>query len=483
MAAQAPTVPGSAVPLCVDLDGTLIRTDLLWESLVRLLKRNPLWLVVLPFWWWRGRAVLKRQIAARVEVDPATLPYHAAFLDFLRAQKAAGRVLVLATASDAELARRVAEHVGIFDDVLASDGATNLRGAAKLAKLTGRFGVRGFDYAGNSAVDLAVWRQAREAIVVNALASLARRAARLTQVNDRFCHANSTVVEVLRAMRPYQWVKNLIIFVPLLTSHQLANLPLVFKALWAFAAFCLCASAVYVLNDLLDLEADRRHPAKRRRPFAAGDLPLPVGLGLVPLLLALGLGLAAALSPGFLGVVLLYLLLTTAYSCRLKQVALLDVFVLAGLYTLRLIAGHEATQVAYSAWLLMFSMFFFLSLALVKRFVEVASLRRQNQSATHGRGYLARDWELVASLGAGSGYLAVLVLALYVTSQEVRTLYRQPTLLLLVCPLLLYWISRVWLIAHRGEMHEDPVVFALKDRVSYLVGLLTLAVIWLATGH
>lgn len=483
MAAQAATAPDTAVPLCVDLDGTLIRTDLLWESLVRLLKRNPLWLVVLPFWWLRGRAGLKRQLAARVEVDPATLPYHAAFLDFLREQRRAGRPLWLATASDARLARRVADHVGLFDGVLASDGETNLRGAAKCAKLAGQFGERAFDYAGNSAVDLAVWRHARTAIVVNANASVARRAAGLAPVNDRFCGTQSQAAAVLRTIRPYQWVKNLIIFVPLLTSHQLTKLPLVVNAAWAFAAFSLCASAVYVLNDLLDLDADRHHPAKRRRPFAAGDLPLSVGLGMVPLLLAGGLGLSAGLSVSFLGVVLLYLVLTTAYSCRLKQVALLDVFVLAALYTLRLIAGHEATGVAYSTWLLMFSMFLFLSLALVKRFVEVASLRQQNQAVAPGRGYIGRDLDLVASLGTGSGYLAVLVLALYVTSQEVRTLYHHPTLLLLVCPLLLYWLSRVWMIAHRGEMHEDPVVFALKDRLSYLIGALTLAVLWLATGH
>lgn len=481
--ARAASAPATAVPLCVDLDGTLIRTDLLWESMARLLKRNPFWLLVLPFWWMKGRACLKRQIAARVAVDPAALPYHEPFLEFLRSLKRDGRPLVLATASDGALARQVAEHVGLFDEVVASDGQTNLRGAAKVCKLTEKFGKRGFDYAGNSAVDLAVWEQARAAIVVNASEELEARAGRLVQVSRTFCAAKAKFPEMLRAVRPHQWVKNLIIFVPLLTSHQLGNPPLMLGALWAFVSFSLCASAVYLLNDLLDLDADRRHPSKRFRPFASGDLSLSVGFMMVPLLLVFGLGLAAWLSASFLGVVLLYLLLTTAYSCQLKQVALLDVFILASLYTLRLIAGHEATGVRYSTWLLMFSMFIFLSLALVKRYVEVASLRQQNQVTTHGRGYFVKDLELIAWLGAGSGYLAVLVLALYVHSPEVRKLYQHPALLLLVCPLLLYWISRVWLIAHRGGMHGDPVVFALKDRASYLVGLLTLAVIWLATGR
>jgi len=293
----------------------------------------------------------------------------------------------------------------------------------------------------------------------------------------------STALALLRALRPHQWVKNLIVFVPLLTSHRLGETALLLNALWAFVAFSLCASGVYVLNDLMDLEADRSHATKRLRPLASGDLPLPAGLVLAPLLLAAGLGLAALLSLNFLGVLAVYFVLTTAYSCRLKQVALLDVFVLAAIYTLRLVAGHEATGVAYSTWLLMFSIFIFLSLALVKRFQEVQAWREASAANSAGRGYTANDRELIASLGIGSGCLAVLVLALYVNSQEVSKLYQHPMLLLLVCPLLLYWISRVWMIAHRGQMHEDPVVFALKDCVSYLVGALTLAVLWLATGR
>jgi 4-hydroxybenzoate polyprenyltransferase/phosphoserine phosphatase len=481
MSPVASAESSSPVPLCVDLDGTLIRTDLLWESLLILLKKNPLLAFAVPFWWAKGRAHLKAQIASRVRVDPSYLPYHEPLLDYLRTEKARGRRLLLVTASDAQLAQDVADHVGLFSEVLASNGQTNLRGKNKAAKLAEDFGERGYDYAGNSSVDLPVWRHAREALVVNAAASLATRAADCATVGKIFERRKPLWRSLVESLRPHQWVKNLIIFVPLVTSHQLAQWPRTLEAIWAFLAFSVCASAVYVLNDLSDLEADRHHSLKRLRPFAAGDLPLPFGFVLVPLLLAAGILIACVLPAGFSGVLAIYLALTTGYSWRLKQVPLVDVFCLAGLYTIRLIAGHEAASVEFSFWLLVFSMFLFLSLALVKRFVELHAARRQNLPEIHGRGYAAHDFELVAILGPVSGYLAALVLALYVNSPEVRLLYRHPTVLLGVCALLLYWISRVWLLAHRGQMHGDPVVFALKDPASYVVGALTFAVLWLAT--
>jgi 4-hydroxybenzoate polyprenyltransferase len=371
----------------------------------------------------------------------------------------------------------------LFDEVLASDGKNNLRAVAKLQALTARFGERGFDYAGDSFVDLPVWAGTREGIVVNAGAVLAERAAQRTKVGRAFPSQSSQLRGFFRALRPHQWVKNLIVFVPLLTSHQLTQVPLFTAAMWAFVAFCLCASAAYVLNDLVDLDADRHHAIKRTRPFASGDLRLPVGLIVFPVLLALSAIISLQVSASLTGILAIYLIGTTAYSWQLKRVPMLDVFVLAGLYTLRLIAGHVVTGIAYSAWLLVFSMFIFLSLALMKRFRELQGLRQQNKTDVHGRGYRANDLELVATLGLVSGHLAVLVLALYVNSPQVVGLYQHPLLLLLVCPLLLYWISRVWFISHRGQMHADPVVFALKDWISYVVGALTLVVMWLATGH
>ena len=473
------------VPLCVDLDGTLIKTDLLWESFVRLLRQNPFCLLHVFGWWLRGRAFLKQQLARRVVLDPATLPCNESFVAFLREHKGAGRKLVLVTASDRDLAVAVAGRFGLFDEVLGSDGKTNLRSAAKLKALTDKFGERGFDYAGNSPADLPVWSGAREAIVVNARPSLAKRAAGRTRVGRVFEPESGRFSALFRSLRPHQWVKNLIIFVPTLTGHKLTDLPLVWRDVWTFAIFCLCASGVYLVNDLLDLDADRHHPTKKGRPLAAGDLPLVAGLLLGPLLLSAGLWLAVRLSWPLAGVTAVYLLLTTSYTWWVKRMVLLDVFFLAGLYTIRLVAGHTATDIAYSAWLIMFSMFIFLSLALVKRYVELnsAKLAEANKSVPTGRGYTTEDLPVVLSLGTGSGYLAALVLALYVNSQQVVILYRHPNLLLLICPLLLYWISRVWLLAHRGRMHDDPVVFALKDPASYVVGWMALIVLWLATGN
>lgn len=482
MSTPPATAKSAAVPLCVDLDGTLLRTDMLWEGLVRLLRSNPLYAFAALAWWCRGRACLKQQIARRVEVPVASLPCSESFLSFLRAEHAAGRPLYLVTASDAAPAERVAAHVGLFSQVLASDGRTNLRGAAKGRKLAERFGKGGFDYAGNSSVDLGVWPQAREAIVVNGSLSLVRRAGSVTRLGPAFDCAPAHFSALVKALRPHQWIKSLIVFVPILTAHRVFDPATMLAGIWAAVAFSLCSSAVYMLNDLLDLDADRAHPTRRLRPFASGALPLPVGLAVVPLLFAAALGLAFAHSPNLLLVLAAYAGLTLAYSWRLKQVVLLDVFLLAEFYTLRLIAGHEATGIEYSVWLLMFAMFVFLSLALVKRFRELQVLRARNQVDAAGRGYVADDLDLVATLGTSSGWLAALVLALYVNSQEVRVLYTHPTLLLLVCPLLLFWVSRVWLIAHRGAMHDDPVVFAIKDWVSYFIGGLTLAVLWLATA-
>jgi 4-hydroxybenzoate polyprenyltransferase len=426
---------------------------------------------------------LNQQLARRTALDSATLPYHKPFVAFLQEQKNAGRKLVLVTASDRDLALAVAKHVGLFDEVLGSDGKTNLCGGDRLKVLTDKFGDRGFDYAGNSPDDLHIWRGAREAIVVNAGRSLENQAGRCAKPGRVFAPESHRLRSFFQCLRPHQWVKNLIIFVPAVAAHRLAEPLVLWRESWAFLIFCLCASGVYIVNDLADLDADRRHPAKRQRPFASGDLPLQAGLVAGPLLLIAGLFLAAQLSWHFAGVAALYLALTTSYSWRVKQLVLLDVFFLAGLYTIRLVAGHAAADVAYSSWLLMFSMFIFLSLALVKRYVELdATQPVASGESLPGRGYTLDDLAVVTSLGTSSGYLAALVLALYADSQQVMILYAHPTRLLLVCPLLLYWISRMWLLAHRRQMHDDPVVFALKDPASYVIAALALVVLRLATG-
>lgn len=474
--------PAPSVPLAVDLDGTLIRSDMMWESLVRLLRRNPLAAFASLFALRRGRAHFKERLAAQVQVDPATLPYHDAFLDWLKQQKSSGRTLALATASDRAMAQPVAAHIGLFADVLASDGKKNLRNAAKRRALSERFGERGYDYAGNSSDDLGVWPGAREAVVVNAPESLARRAAAVTRVGPTFLNSESRWPALVRALRPHQWIKNLILFVPVLTAHQLSDPSVLLRAGLGFVAFCLAASAVYLLNDLLDLDADRHHATKRQRPFAAGVLPLPYGLVGAPLLLTSALGISFFLSPQSALVTAVYALISTSYSWHVKQLALFDVLVLATLYTLRLVAGHVATGIAWSGWLLTFSMFIFLSLALMKRFQEIQTVREQNGHELKGRGYTAHHHGFVITLGLASGFAAVVVLGLYINSAQVVKLYAHPKLLLLACPLLLAWIGRVWLLTYRGRMHDDPTAFAFKDWVSYLIGALTLATMWCATG-
>ena len=465
-------------PLCVDLDGTLVRTDTLVESLLLLVKANPLWALVLPVWLARGKAHLKQQVAARVRLDPAALPYHLDLLAYLRGEREAGRKLVLVSAADAGVAQAVAEHLGIFDEVIASDGARNVKGSAKRHVLAERFGSGGYDYAGDHRADLEVWSDARGAIVVGTDDRLARRAG--SRVQRTFISESPRLASLARALRVQQWVKNVLVFVPLLMSPEARHLGLFWNAFVAFMAFSLCASSVYVANDLLDLDSDRRHATKRRRPFAAGDLPLVFGFGLGAATLLVGLALAAMLPPAFLVVLGLYLVTTTAYSLRLKHVPLVDVLVLAMLYTGRVIAGAAATEVSPSPWILGFSLFFFLSLAFVKRYSELHAARREEHGVLKVRGYYPTDLESIATDGIASGYISVLVAALYIQSDRVAGVYSQPALLWLVCPLLLYWISRIWLLARRGQLHDDPVLFAVRDRVSYVIGALVAATLLLA---
>lgn len=469
----------TSFPLCVDLDGTLLKTDMLHESLILLIKRNPLYVFMLPLWLLRGKAYLKMQIAARVEFDPSCLPYRAELIAHLCEERAAGRHVVLTTAADNKIARQIAGHLKLFDEVLASDGERNLSGRQKLALLVERYGERRFIYAGNAPIDLDIWRHAAAAIVVGD-ADLARRTGELTHVQRVLPPEPYAPASLLQSVRLHQWLKNLLIFVPLLTAHKFADAALLVQALLAFFSFGLCASAVYLLNDLLDLEADRRHPTKRGRPFAAGALPIWFGVILIPLFLFSSAAIARVLPDSFQLALLAYLLATTAYSFFLKRFALIDVLALAGLYTLRIIAGGAAVGITPTQWLLAFSMFLFLSLALVKRFSELYETRESNHEAASGRGYYASDLEQIASLGGASGYMSVLVLALYINSHDVVALYSHPNLLWLVCAVLLYWISRVWLLAHRGKMHEDPIVFAIRDRASHLTLALAAAILALA---
>ncbi len=474
------SLPIQSPPLCVDLDGTLIHSDLLFESFLLLIKQNPLLLFLVPLWLLGGKARLKAEIARRVQINGAALPYSEAFVHWLRDQKNQGREIWLCTASDQRMAQAVAQHVGLFDGVLASDGQTNLSGRNKAQELVQRFGDKGFDYCGNHRIDLKVWQHARSAIVVNAKAGLEASARACTQVAAVFEPPKSGLRVALKALRVHQWAKNALIFVPLAAAHRLGDLPTLIAGLVAFASFSLCASSVYLLNDMLDLEADRQHPRKCKRPFAAGTLSLLFGLIAAPALLLISLALALTLPLKFLAVLGAYYLVTLAYSFGLKRLVMIDVLTLAGLYTVRLVAGAAATGIPLSFWLLLFAIFIFLSLAIVKRYAELLSMRKQGQLTASGRGYQVEDLALLQSLGGSSGYISILVLALYVNSPDIAVLYSHPKMVWLLCPVMLYWVSRVWMQTHRGDMHDDPLVFALKDRISLLTGLAAAVVLWLA---
>jgi 4-hydroxybenzoate polyprenyltransferase len=468
------------IPLCVDLDGTLIRTDLLWESVLLLLRRNPLYAFLLPVWLVRGRANLKRQISSRVQIDPACLPYNEELLAFLREQHRAGRPLLLATASYRDAAEPIARHLGIFADVAATTASLNLKGEEKRSFLVHRYGARGFDYAGNSTADIAVWKDCNRAIVVNASSNLRQRASAISTIEKEFPRRSGWKA-IPRALRIHQWIKNVLVALPMLTSHQILQPHLLLNAFLAFAAFSICASGVYVLNDLFDLKSDRLHPVKRNRPFAAGDLSIATGIILIFVLAAGSLALSLLLPRMFLVVLAVYYALTLAYSAALKQILLVDVFLLGGLYVLRVLAGGAATSIALSPWLLAFCLFLFLSLALVKRYIELRSLPENKSAPVAGRGYFATDLPTIGAIGTGSGCMCVLVLALYINSPQVVPLYRAPAILWFLCPLLLYWISRVWVIASRGSMNVDPVQFMLHDRASYLTALCGAVIMILAS--
>jgi len=469
------------VPLCVDLDGTLIKTDILLESVLGLLKTKPSYILLIPFWLLKGKAFIKKAIADLIIVDVNSLPYYSRFLEFLYEEHRKGRKLVLVTATDIRIARQIASHLGIFSEVIGSNGETNLSGKEKVDVLDRRYGRQGYDYAADSYTDLKVWAHANRAILVNSCQHLNNSVRKIVSVSRVFNDRPKFLPTLFRAIRVHQWAKNALIFVPLIVSHNLTKPALVLNALLAFLAFSLSASSAYLLNDLIDLEADRHHPKKMHRPFASGDLSLKVGYVAIPCFFVSSLVIGLRFSFSFFLLLLLYFILATAYSLYFKQFALVDVILLAGLYTLRIYAGGTAISVVPSEWLLAFSMFIFLSLALLKRFSELKLMIQTNKDSAEGRGYGTSDLGYVANVGLICGCMAVLVMALYISSKEVTVLYDRPDLLWLICPMMLYWITRAWLLANRGKIHEDPLLFALRDRTSYVLVVATGIIMILAS--
>ena len=463
----------AAPPLVVDVDGTLVGGDLLIEGAARLIAASPLSLLALPFWLLGGRAALKRRIARAVPLPPSTLVLNPAVLEEIAAARAAGREIWLASASDALAVAPLAEAVGAAG-CLASDGSLNLAGRAKAAALVERFGEGGFDYIGNERRDLAVWRRARRAIGVNLPARLAR-AVRSLDEDARFLPGpGGGPLDCFRALRPHQWIKNMLVFVPLVAAHE-TEVGLYLVVAGMFAAMSACASGTYLFNDLLDLPHDRGHAGKRHRPLAAGKAPLLPMAVLGAALVAGGLALAFRLSAGAGFWVLLYLIVTLAYSLSLKRMLFADVLTLGGLYMVRVIAGGMAVSVALSPWFLAFFMFVFVALAVVKRQRELYGLYESGRTVAGGRAYRTADLPVMAALGAASAFASAVVFALYIRSPEVSERYARPEFLWLICLLLVYWLGRMTLLASRGAVDDDPVVFAMRDRASWLTGAGVLA--------
>lgn len=476
--------PHTKPPLCVDLDGTLLATDTLWEALFTLIKSKPFHALAMPLWLLGGRAAFKGKLFALAPLNPESLPYREDVLTFLQKQKQDGQTLLLATGTDVLAAQGIADHLGLFDRVIASDGQTNCTGLAKLDAIRQNIGNASFDYIGNSRADLPLWQASRNAYLVTPSPRVQHRANAICSPVKVFGPPSNRFQDLLEAMRPKQWAKNLLLIVPLAAGHELGDLARWLEFLLGFVAFSLCASAIYMLNDLFDLDADRHHEIKRGRPFAAARLTPDIGLlaaaSLLPAAFILSL---FTLPKAFTGMLLIYVLLTVAYSVSFKRKLILDVIFLAALYTLRIVAGgmlpDPEVKVFPTPWLLAFSMFLFLSLAFLKRYAELLRLHdRGGKQHAPGRGYVVDDLDLIRAAGTNSGYLAVLVFAFYINNSDaVHDLYPGRDLLWFVCPVLLYWITRLWILTGRGIVCEDPVLFALTDRVSYGAGAVLLCIV------
>ena len=465
----------------VDLDGTLVRTDVFLESVLKLIKQNPFAIFKLILWTFQGRSVVKERVAKLVDINPESLPYETELIDYLKEQKKQNKTIVLATASNEAYANKIAKYLGIFDKVIASTKYNNLKGENKLSAIHEIVGDTPFIYAGDSSADRPIWKEASANIFVNAPRSDVETAKAQGKA-EKVIASRSTAHEFFKEMRVHQYAKNILIIVPLLTAHQYLDVTSIFAAILAFLSFSLCASGVYFLNDMLDLDVDRQHKIKCHRPLASGRLPLSIGI-----MGAVGMPLFAFILAWFLlpisffGVLLFYYLLTSAYTFVLKRISTMDVMILAILYTLRIVAGSEAIGVELSSWLLAFSVFVFVSLAYLKRYIEIASFSESSEKA-HGRGYSSDDAETMFILGVSNITASVLVMALYINSSEVSALYESPSILWGLCWLMLYWGNRIWVGARRGKITDDPVVFAIKDKVSRILGLGFVAVI-IAAKH
>ncbi|HIO97826.1 MAG TPA: UbiA family prenyltransferase [Leucothrix sp.] len=462
------------VPLCVDLDGTLIKTDSLYELFLLLFKKNPLYCIIAISWLMKSKAHFKAEITKRVQLSAESLPYNEDVIEYIKAQDPARKIL-LVTGSNKKVADEIAEHLGLFDEVIASDSKINLTGHNKKDHLVERFGSSddkdkiGFEYIGNEKTDMPVWKVAKKVSIVSQDNDFLKEVQSTFDNVQMFIAPKPSIKNYLKGIRIHQWVKNMLVFVPLFLDHRFNDGQAFVQVLLTFFGLSILASFTYIINDLLDLESDRLNKTKRKRPFASGLISIKQAGVMMAVLFVIFIAILTQLSSSVVVVLMIYLAATLAYSFYLKRVAMLDVTMLAGLFSLRIIAGIVAIDSSWSFWLLAFSMFFFLSLAFAKRFSEIENLRREGREKAAGRGYTIADLPMLNSSGVAAGYISILVVALYIDSEKVQQMYAHPEILWLICPPLLFWIGRIWLITGRGEMHEDPIVFAIKDKVSLLI--------------
>lgn len=468
-------------PIVVDLDGTLLKTDLLYEQIFKIITQNPRAIPKAFCAIFRGKTYFKATLANLTELDPSLLPVNRRLIQWLDEQRHLNKNVFLATGSHKQIAQKVADHVGGFTDVFTTQDHLNLTGKAKAQFLVDSFGKNGFVYVGNSTDDLHVWSQAHAAILCHAGSRLTKKVSKICPNSIQLNESQFGLMSFLKEIRIHQWMKNFLIFIPVLSAHGWNQPALIVNALLAFLGFSLAASMVYIINDVVDLEHDRAHPKKSKRPLAAGDFPLAAVIPTLFLLASICLGVLLFLPLHFAYILLAYLAVTFLYSFWLKRVLLLDVVCLSILYTVRILAGGEATSIALSKWLLLFSIFSFLSLALLKRYSELRELLRLEKKKVGGRAYFVHDLHQLSALGSASAFVAVLVYCLYISSSEITQIYPKPNFLWAGSLFLIYWFSRIWILAGRGDVHEDPVIFALKDRVSLIVGVGFALFILLAT--
>jgi 4-hydroxybenzoate polyprenyltransferase/phosphoserine phosphatase len=464
---------GADLPLVVDLDGTLLKVDSLHEAFVQLLAKKPLQ-ALRALSLLNSRAAFKSAVADHVSIDAATIPLDSKVLAFIEKAREGGRKVYLATAADKRFAEAIADSTGAFDGVFASENGINLKGKAKADRLVAAFGARGFDYIGNAAADLPIWRAARNVLFARAPLHVIGRIKRDRPDSVEVAARDSKARALLLAMRPHQWIKNSLLFLPALAAHNFSASALL-TILIAFFSFSFGASSIYLVNDMIDLPHDRAHIEKRHRPLAAGSITVRDAAILFVLLAGISIGLALMLPASFMLVLAGYLCLAMSYSFYLKRKLMVDVVALAALYGIRVVAGSAATGIFLSQWLAGFCFFIFLSLALMKRTTEIILLPKSSEDKIKGRGYRRADFPTINALTAASGFVAVLVLALYINSPDVKILYQRPDMLWGICIILVYWLGRAFFLTGRGEMRQDPVIFAATDWRSLLAGVLILA--------